>query len=475
MKFTALKLIFMKKYFYSDGVNQKGPYTLDELAEKKLNKNTLVWFDDITDWAPLHTFPELLSVVQNTPPPLKLKNIKKSKSKFIVLLTAIFLVAFLILSYFILYPKWLNDKKYNAAMEVFKRTDSIQFDVFNELEKSNYIEASFMLGWHFRRNADTIQATSFYKKALTTKNRLPALFGLYLISADSLNYKKNINDEFIKWIDGIKKEDWVNQINASWLGDLNLLTGMNSDINTQIVFLDWAVENGSVLAMELRANKYLYSTKQELEDLEKGIKLLKKASSLGYSRAMTALGNFYQFQKDDTQEALKWYRKAAKLKNLQAEYRIGEMYDINKEISPLLGASSTNDSINYWLNRAILNKSREEGRNKGYRDDAKIRLSEHQKLLAQLKRETESKTKTQFSRVNVSRSNCKWCGNTFGGDGYSISYDKIIQGNTNDRFSDELVHEVFSRILGSKEKYSNVGNYCSRKCAAEAYYSGETN
>lgn len=34
----------MKKYYYSDGVNELGPFTFDELKSKGITKDHLVWF-----------------------------------------------------------------------------------------------------------------------------------------------------------------------------------------------------------------------------------------------------------------------------------------------------------------------------------------------------------------------------------------------------------------------------------------------
>lgn len=55
---------------------------------------------------------------------------------------------------------------------------------------------------------------------------------------------------------------------------------------------------------------------------------------------------------------------------------------------------------------------------------------------------------------------CQWCGSGFTGLGYSISDNKIISG----KFLDPILVEI---MLGEVD---NSGDYCSRKCANEAYY-----
>lgn len=67
----------MRKYFYNDGVNEVGPFTLEELREKKISKETKVWFQELGDWKPAGTIPELTELFISVSPP-----IEKSKSNF---------------------------------------------------------------------------------------------------------------------------------------------------------------------------------------------------------------------------------------------------------------------------------------------------------------------------------------------------------------------------------------------------------
>lgn len=61
----------MSKYFYSDGSNQHGPFTLDELKTKPITPSTLVWYDGLPSWVAASSLPELSSIISSsTPPPI---------------------------------------------------------------------------------------------------------------------------------------------------------------------------------------------------------------------------------------------------------------------------------------------------------------------------------------------------------------------------------------------------------------------
>jgi hypothetical protein len=60
----------MKKYYYSDGVNQHGPFTKEELREKHISRDTLVWFNGMANWQPAGTVQELGDIFFMPPPPI---------------------------------------------------------------------------------------------------------------------------------------------------------------------------------------------------------------------------------------------------------------------------------------------------------------------------------------------------------------------------------------------------------------------
>lgn len=60
----------MKKYYYSDGKNSLGPFSFDELREKRINGDTKVWFQGLGDWKPAFQIPELADIISISPPPI---------------------------------------------------------------------------------------------------------------------------------------------------------------------------------------------------------------------------------------------------------------------------------------------------------------------------------------------------------------------------------------------------------------------
>lgn len=49
----------MKKYYYSDGSEQLGPFTFEELKRENITKDNLVWFAPMEDWRPAREIKEL--------------------------------------------------------------------------------------------------------------------------------------------------------------------------------------------------------------------------------------------------------------------------------------------------------------------------------------------------------------------------------------------------------------------------------
>lgn len=63
----------MKQYYYANGDQQLGPFTLQELQSKNLSKDTYVWYEGLSDWTRAGDLPELNSLFEAaataTPPP----------------------------------------------------------------------------------------------------------------------------------------------------------------------------------------------------------------------------------------------------------------------------------------------------------------------------------------------------------------------------------------------------------------------
>lgn len=58
----------MKEYYYTDGTDRFGPFTLDELRAKNISRTTQVWYQGLDDWTPAGNLPELNQLFGQAPP-----------------------------------------------------------------------------------------------------------------------------------------------------------------------------------------------------------------------------------------------------------------------------------------------------------------------------------------------------------------------------------------------------------------------
>lgn len=58
-----------KEYYYLDGKEQKGPYSIEQLKDLNLNSDTLIWEESFENWKPLNEIEELQGLLKKVPPP----------------------------------------------------------------------------------------------------------------------------------------------------------------------------------------------------------------------------------------------------------------------------------------------------------------------------------------------------------------------------------------------------------------------
>ncbi|KQT17559.1 hypothetical protein ASG31_09160 [Chryseobacterium sp. Leaf404] len=58
-----------QKYFIHDGIDKKGPYTLEELRSQNIKRYTLIWHGGINNWTEAEKLYELKSLFEMTPTP----------------------------------------------------------------------------------------------------------------------------------------------------------------------------------------------------------------------------------------------------------------------------------------------------------------------------------------------------------------------------------------------------------------------
>ena len=52
-------------YYFANGMEQRGPYSLEEMAQCGLRPDTLVWREGLDNWQRMDTVPELIALVPN--------------------------------------------------------------------------------------------------------------------------------------------------------------------------------------------------------------------------------------------------------------------------------------------------------------------------------------------------------------------------------------------------------------------------
>ncbi len=63
-----------KQYFYTDGREKYGPFSLEQLKGQGIDHNTLVWTEGMGDWAAASSLAELKEYFDEMPPPLPKDN-----------------------------------------------------------------------------------------------------------------------------------------------------------------------------------------------------------------------------------------------------------------------------------------------------------------------------------------------------------------------------------------------------------------
>ncbi len=91
----------MKKYFYSDGAQKHGPFSLEDLKGEGIGEDTLIWFEGLDDWTPARKFEGILSFLAiKTPLPDILNEVTANKRKRHVFITCWLIWGIFVNAYF---------------------------------------------------------------------------------------------------------------------------------------------------------------------------------------------------------------------------------------------------------------------------------------------------------------------------------------------------------------------------------------
>ncbi len=59
----------MKKYYLHNGIEQQGPFDLEDLKTKNISRETSIWYEGLTEWAIAENIEELKPILSSIPPP----------------------------------------------------------------------------------------------------------------------------------------------------------------------------------------------------------------------------------------------------------------------------------------------------------------------------------------------------------------------------------------------------------------------
>jgi hypothetical protein len=473
----------MKKYFIEENGKANGPFSFEDLKNQPLKKSSLIWFEGLKEWTILENIPELQGVIGTIKPPPIPKRKNKSNRLLIILLFFIPLLAFSFWSYYKLYPKWKNQKTFNMELENFKKTDSINFEVFNTLLLDGVLEANYILGLYNERIGDTLVAIEFFEKSLSTNKKIPAIYSMMKLNhSDSLRYKKLIVEVLPNWLKYINEEDWLSQIEAGKIYSEGLV--VKKDNNLAKNYFLKAVSNGSTLGMVFLGNLF---RKGNTDSKQKANKLYQKAYQMGNYNGMSAIG-IEHYENSNFEDAKKWFLNSSEKKNIQGEYWLGVYYAQGKFEEENL------DSALFWLNVASTNQSDRSYFNMEIKNHSNRLISEINSLKEEreaealrIAEELEEEKRNKASRATSSRRtqkstnddeinkyvSCYYCGRGF------YQMDGFVKGlslNCASSYSKRLSDIKIAYNAGYPESqlsylfriYQGGEWYCTRKCVYDS-------
>lgn len=139
----------MKNYYLHDGKEQHGPYNEEELKQKAIDRDTLVWTEGMEDWKKAGEIDDLKAFFAAVPPPLKtvvppqtreVQKVEKVEPKRNFKLVVISILAILLIGGGVLfmYNKVKDDAVEDAMEKVVENQEVQERDV--EAEKQKQIE-----------------------------------------------------------------------------------------------------------------------------------------------------------------------------------------------------------------------------------------------------------------------------------------------------------------------------------------------
>jgi len=441
----------MRKYYLIQNDNQVGPFTLEEIKNKNISIKTPVWHDGLQEWTTADNIPEIQEFLNSAPPPYRVSTSIGGNKKFILkYLIAVLLFAGL--AYFCItsYTKYKNDTKLELALDLFKKTDSIDFKTFIELADQGYGKAANVVSIYYWMLKDSI---NYIKYANLTKDYGEDLLGEWSLLAYEYE-KHNQQDKFNDWLKSNFKIITDKANSGDWIWQYKIASayyngwGVQVNYDSANKYLKICADNDVVKAQNKLANLY-YSEK----DFSKALHYFTLAANKGYGESLGALGSMYYSGKGtaaDFKEAVKWWKMGVSKKDAYSEYGLGLCFAIGTEVNKDL------DESQRLLKSALAH--------------GESRASEGLKLVEQLKNGYKNNSNYNHSIESSNSSNhssnlhmCRWCNRMFDGSGYGFN-------PTNGRVGDGYLGQgIFNRAFTGS---TLTGDFCSIRCASEAYDNG---
>lgn len=471
----------MKNYYYADGKEQKGPFTLDELKELNITKETKVWYEGMAKWGKAGEIESLSSLFNRLPPPIDDESIEpppidsKSKRIKIIIISTFFIL--IVIAAYIGIHKWQGYRLYNQGMDSLKKSGQIDSTLFFSSANKGCTSAYYYVGKLYFDKKDTANAEVFFRKCEDNGGDR----GLWLIEKDTVKRKEMAKKLFEKLSISANKGDWLAQY--------RLATFIERGSGTKIDYYQaskWYYKSstqGCTMATVGLGNIY-YNGLGVDKSYKKALKHFLLALDRGYidkdGTVSLKLGEIYSDSLKEYSTAFKYFQLASE-KNKDYFTLVALAYfngkgvekDFKKAFSNMKIAADNGSSLAQYFLALFYNKGI--GIDKNLSEFEKLLTSSAAKgnLDAKDLLESYKRQKGSSSSISSSNVNCYYCGRTvdkqnsyvFGlGLENAYSYPVII-----DRIRMGKAAGMAQTDLNALSACINYGKYfCSRRCVIMA-------
>lgn len=74
----------MQKFYIVLNEEQQGPYSIDQIKQKDIKRDTLVWNENYENWFEIHNLEEFKNFFKKTPPPIPQKVTNEKPIKVVI-------------------------------------------------------------------------------------------------------------------------------------------------------------------------------------------------------------------------------------------------------------------------------------------------------------------------------------------------------------------------------------------------------